>query len=111
MLTSQELYEKIDALRRQKGMKISELNAKAGISNGTLPSWKQRGTMPKLEILESLCVALESPLGAILFDVDAEKLTGEETELITLWRQLDEKQHTAILRLIKVMIEDKSTTG
>ena len=43
-------------------------------------SWLSRGTMPKLDTLESLCYALDKPLAALLFDVDENKLTGEDRE-------------------------------
>lgn len=106
MLTSKELYEKIDALRVQRGLKVSELNTLAGISAGTLPSWKQRGTMPKLEILESLCFALGVSLAEVIYDVNADKLTGEEIEHLSDFRKLNGKQKVAVRQIIKTMIEE-----
>lgn len=105
MLTSKELYEKIDTLRVQRGLKVSELNTLAGISTGTLPSWKQRGTMPKLEILESLCFALGVSLAEVIYDVNADKLTGEEIEHLSDFRKLNSKQKVAVRQIIKTMIE------
>lgn len=107
MLTSQELYERIDSLRIKKGMKIAELNTAAGISNGTLSSWKKRGTMPKLEILDSLCFALDVPLASILYDVNVDTLTGDEVELLADFKKLNEKQKYAIKLTIKNMNPNK----
>lgn len=101
MLTSLELYDKVEKLRIQKGMKVAELNRLAGISHGTLPSWKQRGTMPKLEVLDGICDALEISLATLLFDVDADKLTGEEIELLYIWRKATREQQQAFLAMLK----------
>lgn len=106
MLTSQELYAKIDDLRKQKGLKMAELNIKAGISNGTMPSWKQRGTMPKLEILESLCLALDVPLAFVLYDVDENKLSGEEIEILSDWNRLNAKQKSAVRHIVKTLLNE-----
>lgn len=54
MLSSRELYERVDKLRIEKGLSVNDLNTKAGISHSTLNSWKLRGTMPKLEVLDGI---------------------------------------------------------
>jgi len=103
MLNSQELYEKIERIRIQKGMPVAKLNKLAGISHSTLSSWRTRQTMPKLEVLESICFALGVPLASVLYDVDVDKLTGEEIELLTYWKKIDEEQRKAIMGTIKAM--------
>lgn len=55
-------------------------------------SWISRGTMPKLDTLESLWYALDKPLAALLFDVDENRLTGEEIQLLSKWKKLDVRQ-------------------
>ena len=54
MLTSKDIYDRIERLRIEKGLTVAKLNLLAGISHSTLSSWKQRGTMPTIEVLESL---------------------------------------------------------
>lgn len=103
MLTSKELYDKIEQLRIQKGLSVAKLNELAGISHGTLNSWKIRGTMPKLEVLDGLCFALGIPLAALLYDVEIDNLTGEEIELLSYWKKIDEEQKRAIMSTIKAM--------
>lgn len=49
MIDSKELYSRVENLRKQRGMTINELSAKAGISHSTLNAWKVRGTMPSLK--------------------------------------------------------------
>lgn len=103
MLSSLELYEKVDNLRRQKRMSVAELNRRAGISHATLPSWKQRKTMPTLELLEAICDALDVSLATLLYDADADNLSGEEMALLNDWRALSSEQKVAIITLIKAI--------
>ena len=92
MLNSMQLYEKIEKIRIQKGIPVAKLNKAAGISHSTLSSWKTRQTMPKIESLDSICFALGISLAELL-------------ELLSHWKQLDEKQRTAIMSTIKSMIK------
>lgn len=103
MLNSMELYEKIEKIRIQKGISVAKLNSAAGLSHSTLSSWKVRRTMPKIESLESICFALGISLAEILYDVDSDKLTGEEVELLSCWKNLNPEQKNAILSTIKSM--------
>ena len=103
MLNSMELYEKIEKIRIQKGMSVAKLNKAAGISHSTLSSWKTRQTMPKIESLDSICFALGISLAELLYDIDSDKLTGEEIELRTYWKQLDKEQKQALMSTAKAM--------
>ena len=103
MLSSRELYDKIEKLRIKRGLSVAKLNELAGISHSTLNSWKIRGTMPKLDVLDGLCYALEIPLAALLYDVNVDDLTGEEIELLSYWKKINEEQRKAIMSTIKAM--------
>ena len=103
MPTSQEIYDKIEKLRLEKGMTVSQLNKLACISHCTLNTWKTRQTMPKIEVLDSLCYALGTTISAVLADIDCDKLAGDEYELLSLWRSLDKEQKNAIMTTIKTM--------
>lgn len=103
MLNSKELYEKVEKLRIQKGLSVAQLNRLAGISHATLNSWKIRGTMPKLEVLDGISLALEIPISALLYDIEVDNLTGEEIELLSYWKKIDNEQRKAIMSTIKAM--------
>ena len=103
MLNAMELYEKIEKIRIQKGISVAKLNKAAGISHRTLSSWKTRQTMPKIESLDSRCFALGISLAELLYDIDSDKLTGEEIELLTYWKQLDKEQKQALMSTAKAM--------
>lgn len=101
MLTSISLYEKVNKLRIEKQMSVAELYKKAGISHATLHYWKQRETMPTIEVLEAISEALNVSLSTLLFDVEEDKLTGNEIELISLWRQLSDDEQQTLISFIK----------
>ncbi|MCM1009115.1 MAG: helix-turn-helix domain-containing protein [Ruminococcus flavefaciens] len=101
MLSSQELYDKIDNERIKKELSKTALSDKSGISHNTLVQWKKRNTMPKLEVLDALCEALDVPLAYILFDVAENSLTSAEIELLSIWKSLNEEQQNALKHLIK----------
>lgn len=103
MLNSMQLYEKIEKIRIQKGIPVAKLNKAAGLSHSTLSSWKTRQTMPKIESLDSICFALGISLAELLYDIDSDKLTGEEIELLTYWKQLDKEQKQALMSTAKAM--------
>ena len=103
MLTSMGLYEKIEKIRLQKGRSVAKLNKAAGISHSTRSSWKTRQTMPKIESLDNICFALGISLAELLYDIDSDKLTGEEIELLTYWKQLDKEQKQALMSTAKAM--------
>lgn len=103
MLTSEELYNKVERLRVEKGLTVAKFNERAGISHGTLRSWKLRGTYPKIDVLEGLAVALEIPLPELLYDVDFMNLPPDEVELLSYWRNITAEQKRAILTTVKSM--------
>ncbi len=103
MLTSKEIYARIEKLRIEKGLTVAKLNMLAGISHSTLSSWRQRGTMPTIEVLDSLGMALGVSVAALLFDIDVDKLDGDEMELLSAWKKLNKAQKEAILLTIKNM--------
>lgn len=108
MIDSKELYYRVEKLRKEKGMTVNELSTKAGISHSTLNAWKVRGTMPKLEVLEGLCDALNVPLPSLLYDVYADQLTGEEIALLSKWKKIDEKQKKVVFDMLDAF---QNTTG
>ncbi len=103
MISSQELYDKVDKLRRERGLTQNKLSDLAGISHGTLNSWRSRGTMPKLEVIEGLCDALEVSPTYLLFGNDFENLSDEEVELLNLWKNISSDKRKAILPLLRTL--------
>ena len=47
-----------------------------------------------------LCVG---HIAALLYDVELDNLTGEEIELLSYWKKIDEEQKKAIITTMKAM--------
>ena len=103
MLSSAELYQKVEALRIEQGLTTAKFNRKAGISHGTLRSWRLRGTYPTIDVLDGIAFALGVPLAELLFDIDVHNLQPDEVELLSEWKKLNEEQKKAIITTIKSM--------
>lgn len=103
MLSSNELFEKVEKLRQQKGLTFAKFNELAGISHSTLNTWKTRGTYPRIDILDGIAAALDIPLAELLFDVDFKNLSSDEVELLSYWNGLNDEQKKAIIATIKTM--------
>lgn len=105
MLSSKELYVKVDKLRIEKGLTQNKLSELAGISHGTLNSWKTRGTMPKYDVIEGICDALDISPISLLYGEDMENLSVDELEMLSYWRKISEDRKKDILSIIKVMMK------
>lgn len=103
MLSSNELFEKVEKLRQQKGLTFAKFNELAGISHSTLNTWKTRGTYPRIDILDGIAAALDIPLAELLFDVDFKNLSPDEVELLSCWNGLNAEQKKAVVAMIKTM--------
>ncbi len=103
MIGSKELYDKVDKLRNERGLTQNKLSDMAGISHGTLNSWKSRGTMPKLDIIEGLCDALKVSPIFLLFGNDFENLSADELELLDLWKDVSADRRQDILFLLRTI--------
>lgn len=101
MITSIELYNRVNELRIKKCLSLAKLSVMAGISHGTLDSWRRRGTMPTLEVLEGLSDALQVPMYTLLYDPGMDKLAGDEVELLDCWKNIEEKDKAALLAIMK----------
>ena len=89
---SKALYEKIDAMRKEKGLSINGLAQEAGISAMALYHWRERRSSPTLSVLDALCSALGTTLINFLMD---ENDISENEELISVWNRLSREQQKA----------------
>lgn len=100
-MNSEEIYEKIEALRKAKGMTIYTLSQEAQLSHSTFYSWKKRKTMPTLEVLEKIAGALGISPARLLFNLEADELTEEQKKVMGLWSLLNREQKDAVLAMLK----------
>jgi len=102
-MNSQEIFEKIERLRKAKGMTIYVLSQEADLSHSTFYSWRKRKTMPTLEVLEKIAGALGTTLAKLLFNLEANEMSEQQKELMELWVLLNRQQKEAALTMIRAM--------
>lgn len=78
----------------QQKIKSSELATFLGVNKSVVSTWKKRNTNPPSEMLVKICELLNVSINFLLTGEDAKKdneLNDEETYIITLYRQLNER--------------------
>ncbi len=99
-----EIYDKVDALRLEKGWTIYELAKKAGVAPTTIYNWRDRRSYPSLSLLEAVCSAFEITVVDFLMDEnELTALTEEQKEVMRLWNTLSSEQKKSIINLMKSM--------
>ena len=99
---SKALYNKMDAMRKEKGFSINRLAQEAGISSMAIYHWRERGSSPTLSVLDALCSALGTNIIYFLMDEDD---LEENRELLSVWNRLNREQQTNMLSLMKSMLK------
>ena len=104
LLDGKEIYDKIDALRLEKGWTIYELAKKAGVAPTTIYNWRDRASSPSLYLLEAVCSAFGITVIDFLLDEDELlALTEEQKEVIRLWNTLSAEKKKSVLNLMRTM--------
>ena len=101
-MDSLEILDKVDRLRKQKGMSVYRLTIEAGVSHNTLNAWRKRQTMPSFGVLEALCNALNISMTVLFIenDIELNALSEETKKMISIWETLDRSQKSAVMNLL-----------
>lgn len=104
LLDGKEIYEKVDALRLEKGWTIYELAKKAGVAPTTIYNWRDRQSSPTLSLLDAVCSAFEiTVIDFLLNEDELMSLTEEQKEVMRLWNTLSSEKKKSIINLMKSM--------
>lgn len=104
LLDGKEIFDKADALRKEKGWTIYELAKNAGVSPTTIYNWRDRLSSPSLALLDAVCSAFGISVISFLSDGDEPiPLTEEEKTLVHLWEALSAEQRKSVISLMKSM--------
>ena len=58
----ENILEKLDKLRKEKGFSIFKLTELAGLSENTVYNWYNKGSRPTIEALKAVCDVLNISL-------------------------------------------------
>ncbi|MDE7165271.1 MAG: helix-turn-helix domain-containing protein [Clostridiales bacterium] len=104
LLDGKAVYERLDDLRVARGWTPYELAKRAGVSTSAIYHWRERLTLPSLELLEAVCYALGiTVIDFIADEDDTTVLTKEQKELVQLWNALSDDKKKSIINLMKSM--------
>jgi len=95
-----EIGNRIRYFRELRGLNQKELAGRIGVSNSRISNWEQGINRPDADTLVLLCQALEVSADELL-DMNAAnmKLTGEERQVITQYRNKPELQQAVKILL------------
>ncbi len=103
-----EIINRIDELRKKKGLSKRGLMLKMGIPSSTFNSWYYAGITPTLANIENICAALDITVEQ--FFNGLRKKTGESAEekFLSEWRMLTDLEKSAVESVITAFKDDKA---
>lgn len=104
LLNNGAIYDKVDAMREERGWAIYELSKRAGVAPTTIYNWRDRRSSPTLSLLDAVCFAFGITVVDFLLDDDGlTVLTERQKELLHLWNNLSDEQKKSVINLMKTM--------
>ena len=88
----ENILEKLDKLRKEKGISIFKLTEFAGLSENTIYNWYNKGSCPTIEALKAVCDVLDVSLSYFFAENINESISAQEEELLSLFRALTPTQ-------------------
>ena len=96
----ENILQKLDKLRKEKGISIFKLTELAGLSENTIYNWYNKGSQPSLEALQAVCDVLNISLSCFFAENINESISAQEEELLTLFRSLDSAQKVLCMQIL-----------
>lgn len=104
LLDSKGIIERVETLREARGWSLYELAKQAAVPVSTLYNWRDKKSLPTLELLDAVCYAFGiSVVDFLMGDDGLLALTEEQNELMKLWNSLTCEKKSAIINLMKAM--------
>ena len=96
----ENILQKLDKLRKEKGLSIFKLTELAGLSENTIYNWYNKGSKPTIEALKAVCDVLNVSLSYFFSETISESISAQEEELLTLFRALTPEQKELCKQLL-----------
>jgi HTH-type transcriptional repressor of puuD len=96
---------RIKEIRKQSGIKITELAEKAGIARVYLSDIERGKHTPSLKTLEAICAALKVSLSAF-FAEEGQGLDPEFRKMVDTAKKLTPEQRESLQKLMETMNKD-----
>lgn len=100
MTMSYEIGKRISIYRKKKCMSQKQLADKIGVSNSRVSNWEQGLNRPDVDLLSSICIALDvSPSELLDIHIDNNELTLNDKKVIEAYHR-----HTDLQRAINILL-------
>ena len=99
-----DVLERITQLRNEREWSVYKLAQKAGVSQTTLRSLRQKNNLPTISTLEQVCAAFGITLAQFFTEgQEAIPLTDEQRDMLRLWDTLTPEQKSALMSFLKTL--------
>jgi transcriptional regulator with XRE-family HTH domain len=99
-LTSLNILNRIDELRKEKGWSVYKLSKEAGLKQSTVSNLYERNNAPTFPTLEKLCAAFGISFADFFAESTAQSLTEEQIEFLSKWESLTLEQKKNLLPIL-----------
>lgn len=101
---------KIDKLRIEHNMSLSQLAKAIDISETSVYNWyNEKNSMPTIHVLERVCLLFHIDMTELFTDIEYDKLTAKQIKLLELFSQLTEIQQENVISIIGSIIASNKT--
>jgi len=102
-----EVTNRIDELRKKKGLTKKALITKMGVPPSTFNNWFYDDVIPTFANIETVCRALDITVEQFFHGIGTVENNSEQ-EFLDAWRMLTDSEKSAIEKVIAVFKEDKA---
>lgn len=99
---SEEIYKRVERLRKERCWSLYMLAKKAGVSVNSLYHWRDKKSSPTVYLLAALAEAFNVSIARLLMDAETlDGLTTEQRLLTEKWSKLSRKQQETVMKIIE----------
>ena len=100
----------IQKYRKLHGLSQPELAAALGVARNTVTNWETGKNKPDIDLMLRLCGMLSIPVGELLGTGETGLPTGDERQLLNVYRRLSASGQRVAVRLISTLAEEEALT-
>ena len=100
-----EITQRIDKLRYDRGWTVYKLAQEAGLSDQTIYNWFSTNKYPILPALKQICEAFGITMADFFAEGNLVELTPELQDLHNDWVKLSQKDRTSVRSIIKSLVD------
>ncbi len=101
-----DIHKRIMELCKERNWSLYKLAREAGIPEATVYGWlNENHFTPSRSSIEDICRAFEISVAAFYNDVDLDKLTPQQIELLNLFEKVPDSKKNVILDIVRSFID------